>query len=121
MAKNICITEKQYKMALKEGVLPGNQKISVNATNATNDPEDNIRQTQNAIRKSGGNVKDFSIHTPNPGSKDTEIVSKSETTDAGVNETKFLSKKQLQENRLKILKKNSEVYTVKDFLNKIKK
>ena len=124
MARKIYITEKQYKMALKEGVLPGNQKINVNATNVSNVPEENVKMTKDAIKKSGGKVENFSIHAPNPGSKDTEIVSKNTDNNnynnAELNEENFLTKKELQENRLKVFKKNSQLFTVKDFLNTIK-
>ena len=36
-------------------------------------------------------------------------------------ENKLITKKQLQENRLKALKKNSKLYSVKDFINKFNK
>ena len=36
------------------------------------------------------------------------------------NEGKIITKKQLQENRLRVLKENSELYSLNDFLNKLK-
>lgn len=128
MGRKIRITEEQYNSFLKEGVLP-NQKFTVQANKSsnTNDATKNVEQTKNDLEKVvGTNVanSNFEVATSNPNSPDTQIVSKN-TTDTNnvtaVTENKFLTKKQLQENRLKKLKKHSEVYTVKDFINNFNK
>ena len=97
MGRKIRITEEQYQMALKEGVT-----LKVPTNNGKN-LEQNIKDTK---AQGDYEVKD--------GNYTLEIDPK------GVQENKLVSKKELQENRLKKLKENSEVYTVKDFIKKFK-
>lgn len=133
MARKICITEKQYKMALAEGILPqsDNNPIEVNAPIVNNNPQQSIKDMENKIQKTGADIKKFKVFADgnkvqNQNLKGTKIVSNnsdnnSTNTNSVVSENLMITKKQLQENRLKQLKKNSELFTVKDFINKIKK
>ena len=83
------------------------------------------------IQKTGADIKKFKVSADgnkvqNQNLKGTKIVSNnsdnnSTNTNSVVSENLMITKKQLQENRLKQLKKNSELFTVKDFINKIKK
>ena len=130
MSRKICITENQYKMIIKEGILPDSQKIEVNAPveKYNNNPEEALKDTQNRIKQAGGDLKKFNVSVDgnklgsNQKLKNTKIVSNdttntSETTqNSELSEGMLLSKKKLQENRLKALKKNSELYTLKDFI-----
>lgn len=125
MAKNICITEEQYRMALKEGVLPNsNGKFTVNANQYDgngNNPEKNVTQTMNDLKQKYPNAeKDFQVVGDKGNNSKTQVVSKDSTNNT-LSENKLITKKKLQENRLKKLKENSEIYTVKDFLKNIKK
>lgn len=129
MGRKIRITEKQYKTFLKEGILPNsNQEFTVQANVPSGtDPKKAVTDTQNAITSTVGstNGKKFKVVANDPNSPNTQIVSKNTTNTNGtttpVSEGKLITKKQLQENRLKELKKNSEVYTVKDFIKKFDK
>lgn len=97
MGRKFCITEEQYNMALREGVTIA-------------------ADTNNGIEKG---VKDAANQAKEKGLKPTDYnVSVSGMSANNITESKFITKKQLQENRLKEMKKNSEVYTVKDFINK---
>lgn len=125
MARKIRITEKQYKMALAEGVLPNsNGKFTVNANQYDgngNNPEKNVTQTMNDLKQKYPNAeKDFQVVGDKGNNSKTQVVSKDNTNNT-LSENKLITKKQLQEDRLKQLKKNSELFTVKEFINKIKK
>lgn len=95
MARKICITEEQYNMALKEGV-----KLTADVAGANGDVKRAVDTTKQNAEKEG--VKDYDI----------------EISGSELSEKKLVTKRELQENRLKSLKKNSNVYTVKDFIKK---
>ena len=126
MGRKIRITEEQYKKILKEGVLVGsNQKFSVNAQENGNTPEEKVANTMNDLKQKYPDAdKNFEVVSPNKDNK-TQTVSKPNTNTSNNNiavmENKLITKKQLQENRLKALKENSQVYSVKDFINKFNK
>ena len=128
MARKIRITEEQYKNVLKEGVLPNSNQtftVQANTQNGTVSKEEAVTGTKEAINNTvGANAgKRFQVVADN--SNNTQIVSKNETPNTNdtttVTENKIITKKQLQENRLKVLKKNSVVYTVKDFIKGLNK
>ena len=97
MGRKIRITEEQYNMALKEGVT-----INADLGAANNDPKKAYDAAKTEADKQGLKNGEYNIQFPN------------------VQESKFITKKQLQENRLKELKKNSEVFTLKDFAKAFK-
>lgn len=97
MGRKICITEEQYNMALKEGVT-----INADLNSANNDPKVAFDKAKQQAQKQG-------------------IRGKYNIQFSDIGESKFLKKSQLEENRLKNLKKNSDVYTVKDFMKMLKK
>ena len=124
MGRKIRITEKQYKKILEEGVLVGsNQKFTVNAQEIGNTPEEKVTNTMRDLKQKYPDAdKNFEVVSPNKDNK-TQTVSKPNTNTSNNNnisvmENKLITKKQLQESRLKALKENSEVYTVKDFIKK---
>lgn len=96
--KNFIITEEQYKKALKEGV---NLKADVAA--AGGDVKRAITNAKQEARKSGINDSDMTISI----------------SGSDVSESKFITKKNLQESRLRALKKNSQIYSVADFKKKL--
>jgi len=98
MGRKIRITEEQYNMAIREGV-----SINADLSAANNDPKKAFDDAKGNAEKQGLKPGEYSI------------------TFANVQENKLITKKQLQENRLKALKENSQVYTVKDFINKFNK
>ena len=127
MGRKIRITEEQYKKILKEGVLVGsNQKFTVKAQEKIGStPEENVANTMNNLKQKYPDAdKNFEVVSPNKDNK-TQTVSKPNTNTSDNNiavmENKLITKKQLQENRLKALKENSQVYSVKDFINKFNK
>ena len=97
MGRKIRITEEQYNMALKEGVT-----INADLSGSNNDPKQAFNTAKTQAEKQGLKSGEYNIQFAN------------------VQENKLFTKKQLQENRLKELKKNSEVYSVKDFINTFK-
>jgi len=97
MARKIRITEEQYNMALREGVT-----VNADLTSSNNDPKQAFDKAKGEAEKQGLKSGEYNIQFSN------------------VQEGKLVSKKQLQENRLKALKKNSELYSVKDFIKKYK-
>ena len=97
MGRKFCITEEQYNMALREGVTI--------AADTNNGIENGVKDAANQAKEKGLKPTDYDI-------------SVSGMSANSITEGKFITKKQLQENRLKEMKKNSEVYTVKDFINK---
>ena len=99
MGRKIVITEEQYNMALKEGVVVDGDQYKKNA-NGTYD--DAIKAAKEDVQKNGGN--------PN----DTTVSFKMSS-----NESKLITKKDLVESRLKKLKEGSKVYSVTDFMKKI--
>lgn len=97
MGRKICITEEQYNMALREGVT-----INADLNSANNDPKKAFDNAKREAEKHG-------------------IRGKYNIQFSDIGENKFLKKSQLEENRLKNLKKNSDVYTLKDFMKMLKK
>lgn len=136
MARKIRISEQQYRMAIKKGILSeDNDKIKVNADpkKYNNNPEEALNGMQQKIKDAGGDLNKFEVSVDgntlqNNQLKNTKILPKNQTnatTNTTANQTTsatpmsegfLLTKKQLMEKRLKTLKKNSEVYTLRDFI-----
>lgn len=98
MGRKIRITEEQYNMAIREGVT-----INADLDAANGDPKKAFDTAKANAEKEGLKSGEYNVEFPN------------------VQESKLITKKQLQENRLKALKENSQVYSVKDFINKFNK
>lgn len=94
MAKKLVITEAQYKSLLKEGV-------QIKADPQNGDIKGAYEKAKTDAQKSGLKPED------------TEIVFEP------TNESKVIKVGDLKKSRLKALKENSQVYTVKDFMNKL--
>lgn len=99
MGRSLKISEAQYKKALSEGIT---LNADVDACNG------DVKQ---AIDKTKQNAKNNGVDLSNA---NIQIPAQSQ------NEGKIITKKQLQENRLRVLKENSELYSLNDFLNKLK-
>ena len=98
MARKFVISEEQYNMALKEGVT-----LNADVAAAGGDVKRAVDATKQEALKNGVKMDDATI-----------AIKAAET-----NESVFIKKSELQESRLKALKRNSEVYTVKDFMQKL--
>lgn len=92
------ISEEQYRRLTKQ-LTEQDDNISV----LCKDPKDAQNVADNVKSKVGGNTDGITIQTP------------------VVGEGRLVKLGELQENRLKALKRNSEVYTVKDFMKNISK
>ena len=98
MARKFVISEEQYNMALKEGVT-----LNADVAAAGGDVKRAVDATKQEALKNGVKMDDATI------------AIKAEET----NESVFIKKSELHESRLKALKRNSEVYTVRDFMKKL--
>ena len=126
MPRKFYITEKQYKLALKEGILPDNEKIEVNAPieKYGNNPEEALKDTQDRIKKAGGDLKRFNVSVDgnkvngNQKLKGTKIVPNTDVSNQNttIGESNIITKNKLQEIRLNEFKRNSRVFKLKDFI-----
>ena len=98
MARKFVISEEQYNMALKEGVT-----LNADVAAAGGDVKRAVDATKQEALKNGVKMDDATIS-----------IKAAET-----NESVFIKKSKLQESRLKALKRNSEIYTVRDFMKKL--
>lgn len=99
MARKFCITEEQYNMAIREGV-----ELKADVAAAGGDVKKAISNTKQEAIKNGVNMQDATIS-----------INASDTNES----RSFVTKRQLEESRLKALKKNSRTYTVKDFKKRL--
>lgn len=95
MARKLVISEEQYNMALKEGVT-----LNADVAAAGGDVKKAVDTAKQEGTKNGVDMNNAKIQI---NARDT-------------NESKFIKKSKLQENRLAALKRNSDVYTVRDFM-----
>ena len=93
--RTVKITEEQYKTAIDEGVT-----ITADTKAFNGDVGQAAAAAKNDAEKSGVNLKDVKIEVP------------------CATEAKVASKDNLSEDTLKKLIKNSELYSVSDFLKK---
>lgn len=100
MGKKFVISEEQYKKALAEGIT-----LNADVAAAGGDVKRAVDNTKREAQKNGVKMDDATI----------------ELKASDTNEGRLITTAQLRENRLKILKKNSEVYTVREFMEKINK
>lgn len=105
MAKKYKITEEQYNQMLAEGV-------SINGETDGNGKAD-ISKTAQAMSSSGIDPKKTNVTFPGSamsGGSDSP-------TQSTVSEHRLITKKELQSNRLRYLKENSEVLSFNNFIN----
>lgn len=98
MGKRFKISKEQYEHALSEGIT---LNADVDACNG--DVNQAVQKTKQNAKESGVDLSQATINVPAQSS----------------NESKLITKKQLQENRLKVLKSNSKLFSVRDFVKKI--
>lgn len=99
MGRNFKISEDQYKRALSEGIT-----LNADVEACNGDVKQAIDKTKQNAKNNGIDLNKANIQVPAQSQ----------------NEGKIITKRQLQENRLKVLKENSDLYSLNDFLNKIK-
>lgn len=99
MSKKFKISEEQYKKALSEGIT---LNADVDACNG--DVKQAIDKTKQDAKNNGVDLSNANIQVPAQSQYENKII----------------TKKQLVENRLKVLKENSELYSLNDFLNKLR-
>ena len=115
MGKSIRLTEEQYKKMLDEGLFDGKDgtnngrpKIEVGVKAPKDNPNQlgqNLKQKQREVQQNG--LKPEQV----------KYVVEPEAT----MESYIITKKQLSEHKRRMLKESSELYTVKNFMNKLKK
>lgn len=98
MGRKIKISKKQYEQALSEGIT-----LTADVDACNGDVKQAVDKTKQNAKQNGVDLSDANISIP-----------------AQSNEGRIITKKELQENRLKVLKANSKLFSVKDFVNKIK-
>ena len=98
MAKRIFkITEEQYKHSLSEGV-----KVTANPADTNGNIEQAYKKTKEQAIKSGVKPQDLTVEIPPQ------------------NESRIITKRQLDESRRKYLKENSQLFTFRDFVKQYK-
>lgn len=95
--KKIKITEEQKQYAIKEGLT-----LTADVDAAGGDVKKAVDNTKKQAQDSGVDPKKTTIQIP-----------------PEANEGKFISKKAMTENRLKRLKRNSDFYSLKEFVNRL--
>lgn len=107
MGKKIKITEAQYNQMLEEGVTIQGETDSSGKADPT--------KTAQAMSNSGVDPKKTKVEfqgTAMSGGNNS-------TTSNGVFENRLVTKKELQANRLRYLKENSEVLSLNNFMKKL--
>lgn len=97
MRRKFKISEEQYKMALSEGVT-----INADVDACNGDVKQAVDNAKQDAKKTGLDLNKANIQLP---AKDT-------------NEGRIITKKELVENRLRVLRANSKLYSVKDIYYK---
>jgi hypothetical protein len=110
MAKKFKITEAQYNQILAEGV------AIQGATDATGKAD--VAKTAQAMSASGVDPKKVSVEFSGD-SMTSGGDSGSGTTTQTVTEHRLITKKELQANRLRYLKENSEVLSFNNFMKNL--
>lgn len=98
MTKKIKISEEQYNRALEEGVT-----LNADVAAANGDVKKAIDTTRQEAQRNGVDLKNATIQIPG---------------NTNQNENKIITKKELIENRLKVLKQYSTLYNISDFIKK---
>lgn len=106
MAKKFKITETQYKQMIDEGVAP---TINLPLKNGNIDTS----ATENIKSQFNGKNYTFTAKPEDVGSSSTT------TTPATTNESRIITKKQLQANRLRYLKENSDILSFNNFMKQL--
>lgn len=110
MAKRFKITEEQYNQMLAEGV------AIQGATDSTGKAD--VQKTAQSMSASGIDPNKVSVQFS--GSSMTGGGSDDATTTTTVTEHRLVTKKELQANRLRYLKENSEVMSFNNFMKNIR-
>ena len=129
MGRNFIITEEQYESIRKlmaEGVLPqGTQKPTIDSPNKATGTEQSIKNAASkAISDAGADPNNVDVNQTVGDNLKVKVSGKDVSSNAiktsTTTESRFITKQKMLENRLKKMKENSEIYTVGEFLNKLK-
>lgn len=99
MKRNLKITEEQYKQAIAEGIT-----LNADVSASNGDVKQAIENTKREAQRNGVDLKKATIQIPAD----------------NVSETRIITKKELMENRLKVLKEHSDLFTYENFITKLK-
>lgn len=103
MARKIKITNEQYQL-LKE------MELAVDTSKTNGDVTQAMKQELGNAKKYGVPEKDITF----------KVTGDQVQSNGMVSDSKIISVKQLKENRLKMLRENSQYFSLNDFLKKIK-
>ena len=109
MARKFKITEEQYNQMLAEGV------AIQGATDSTGKAD--VQKTAQSMSASG--IDPNKVNVQFSGKSMTNGGDDSSATNPSITEHRLITKKELQENRLRYLKENSEVMSVNKFLKSL--
>lgn len=98
MARKIVITEEQYNMLMQEDV-----SLKADVAAANGDVNKAIQTTKQEAQKNGVNMDKATIEVPA----------------SQVGESRVVSIKELRENRLRLLRENSQYLTLNDFFKSL--
>lgn len=104
MARKVKITNEQYQL-IKE------MELAVDTSKSNGDVTQAMKDELNNAKKYGVPEKDVTFKVTGD-----QVQSNGMTS----NESRIISVKELKENRLKMLRENSEFYSFNDFIKKIK-
>ena len=97
MAKKFKITEEQYNMLMNEEL-----HLKADPTTTGGNVNAAVQKTKQEAQKNNVNLDNATIEIP------------------ATSESKIITVKELRENRLKVLKENSQYFTLNDFIKKLK-
>lgn len=99
MAKKVVITEEQYNMLMQEDIA-----LKADVAAANGDVNKAIQTTKQEAQKNGVNLSNATIEVPA----------------SQLGESKIISLKQLRENRIRLLRENSQYLKLNDFFKSLK-
>lgn len=108
MTKKIRISEAQYKQILKEGVA-----LTIQGETDSTGKADTAKTAQ-VINNSGVDPKKTKVQF-----NGQEMSGGDSTTATVMEESRLITKKELQTNRLRYLKENSEVLSLNNFMKRL--
>ena len=116
MGRLIKLTEEQYKRALEEQVIDSVGNISTSGKSKQIIPVEktNTNSLDNSFKTAQSKLK-------NPNDPDTQFVIVDKTNNGLNTESYVISRKDITENRKKVLEQHTKSYSVEEFLNMINK
>lgn len=119
MAKKFKITEEQYNMLM-------NEELQINIEDPKNTGGNipaAVEKTKEELKKHGvTNTEDIEITMSQDDASKLNTPNDNKNVNVPLSqlESKVISLKELRENRIKVLRENSQYYTLNDFIKKLK-